>query len=212
MNAQHKPTYDEWFKGRCDEGYDIGEEWFNEEIDWALREVMKKAGFFNKWEADLPHKQVLAHNDNREIKWSTANWSVGGYGDHVTFSAYIDPRYVPEGHELRQRYPFAFLADAQEFAFDHMVVPSGSRGMSLTYEWEWNDGVYRYADDEEPFNMGTVYDGMEWGLIRMLMTEQTEQLMEVMQQYIDDACNSVLRTLRADYDYFFSEERYKEEY
>lgn len=207
MNAETKPTYDEWFKDRCEWGYDVYDEWLNEEINWALRKVMKAQKFFNKWEADLPHKQVLAHNDNREI-----NWSVGGNDDHVTFSTHIDPRYVPEGHELRQRYPFAFLADAQEFAYAHMVVPSGSRGMSLTYEWEWTEGAYLHADDEEPFDMGTIYDGMEWDLIRMLMMEQTEQLMEVMQGYVKDACDSVSSTLRADYDYYFSEERYNEEY
>ena len=70
----------------------------------------------------------------------------------------------------------------------------------------YNDGY------EEPFDMGTIYDGMEWDLIRMLMMEQTEQLMEVMQGYVKDACDSVSSTLRADYDYYFSEERYNEEY
>lgn len=209
MNAETKPTYEQWWEDRCNEGYYADEDWLNEEVEWELRKVMKEAGFFNKWEADLPHKQVMWHNNNQDTYWS-----VGGYDDNVTFSVCIDPSRMPRDHELRARFPFAFLAAEHGFAFDHYVHPAGRFSRSLTNNYQWTDGNYANssATGDDVFSEGTVYDGMEWEEISKLMVEQTDDLLEVLEQYVDDVCNAVMRTIRVDYDYFFSEERYNEEF
>lgn len=209
MNAEAKPTYDEWFKERCEFGYDVDEDYLKEEVRWALNKVLADAGLLNvSEEGEVMNGQVLEFNDYSDI-----NWSVGGYDDFVTFHMFVDPRKIPQGHELRLRYPFAHLADDLEFAYEHRIEPTGVRHRnSLTYEWQWTDQHFAFASDDEPFEMGTIYDGMDWELISKLMVVQTEELMEILKQYADDACYLVMSTLRADYDYYFSEERYNEEY
>jgi hypothetical protein len=52
---------------------------------------------------------------------------------------------------------------------------------------------------------------MAWVDAARLMQEQTDELMEVLKQYADDACYLAMCTLREDYDWFFSEGRYNEE-
>ena len=198
MLAEKPLTYEKWYELQCDIGYDIDDEWIQQEADHALADILQKAGMPN----------CMWRNN-----YGGVNWSVGGYDDYVTFDIWVELNKIPKDHDLRVRFPFAFVAHEKDFAFEHEVCwLRGTRTPhSLEYQWQWSEQNYLDADDDTPFEECTVYDGMPWGDISGLMQEQTDELMEVLKQYADDACYLAMCSIRADYDWFYSEERYNEE-
>ena len=200
MLAEKIPTYEEWYEDRCNIGYYADDEYVQQEADWALDEILVKAGL----------KGVMYRNTNgRDI-----SWCVGSHGsDYVAYDIWVDVHKVPKQHPLRTQYPFAFLAQDLDFAYEHHIDLSRGRTIdTLEPVWQWSYEDYANADDDTPFEEGTVYDGMTWDVIAQLMSDQTDALMDVFKDYADDACYVAQCSLAADYDYFFSEERYKEEY
>jgi hypothetical protein len=195
MLAEKPLTYEKWYECQCDIGYDVDEEWIHQEVDHALADILSKAGLAN----------CMWRNN-----YGGVNWSVGGYDDYVTFDVWIELQKVPKDHDLRLRFPFAFLAHKLDIAYEHEVCwLRGTRTPhSLEYQWQWSEPDY---DIEAPLEEGTVYDGMAWVDAARLMQEQTDELMEVLKQYADDACYLAMCTLREDYDWFYSESRYNEE-
>ena len=193
-----KPTYEKWYEWQCNIGYDVDDDWVKQEVDHSLADILQKAGL----------KDCMWRNNYGDV-----NWSVGSYDDYVTFDTWVELNKVPDSHELRLRFPFAFLAHKLDLAYEHEVV--WQRGIrrphSLEYQWNWSNSAHDY-DEDEPFEEGTVYDGMMWLDISNLMVEQTDSLMEVLQQYVDDACYLAMTILREDFEYYYSEERYNEEY
>ena len=199
MEAEELMTYEKWYESQCDIGYDVCEGWIEQECDHALADIMHKAG--------MP--ECLW----RKCSGRFINWSVGGYDDYVTFDMGVELHKIPKDHSLRQRFPFAFLAQDKEFTHSHSVLyyRSTRSPNSLSPEYLWDYQGYVHANNDTPFSEGSIYDGMEWGLVAELMEDQTDGLMEVLTQYADDICHLALCSLRADYDWFYSEERYKEE-
>jgi hypothetical protein len=192
--AEIKPTYEKWYEWQCDIGYDVDEEWIHQEADHALADILQKAGMPN----------CMWRNN-----YGGVNWSVGGYDDYVTFDLWVELHKIPKDHKLRVEYPFAFLADEKDFAFEHEIT--WSRNVRRANSLEWNFNMNTEYDSDEALEEGTIYDGMNWQDAYQLMDDQTEGLMEVLKQYADDACYLAMCSIRADYDWFFSEERYNEE-
>ena len=199
MLAEKPLTYDEWYECQCEVGYDIDDEWVQQEADHALADILQKAGL----------KSCMWRNNYGDV-----NWEVGGNCDYVTFDVWVELNKVPEQHQLRIQYPFAFLAHKLDFAYEHEVVwvRGTRRPHSLEYQWQWSwENNPKLIDEDEPFEADTIYDGMPWREVEELMQEQTDGLMEVLQQYVDDACYLAMSILREDYEWFYSEDRYNEE-
>ena len=189
-------TYDDWLEQQygC---YYVEPEFIEQEIDHALADITSK----------LDVKGVMWRNSNRDPQYS-----YGGYDDFLHYDVWIDLPKVHQSHPLRERYPFAFLADKLDFAYEHQIdISTQYRYPHAEPRWEWSYQNYINADDDTPFEEGTIYDGMTWDVIAQLMSDQTDALMEILKQYYDDACHLALVCLREDFDYFFSEERYREE-
>ena len=197
MQAEEiKPTYEEWYEAQCNIGYEVDDDWVKQEVDHSLADILQKAGL----------KDCMWRNNYGDV-----NWSVGSYDDYVTFDVWVELNKIPDSHELRVRFPFAFVAHKLDFAYEHEIV--WQRGIrrphSLEYQWNWSDCDFYRQDDT--FEQGTIYDGMTWFDVSQLMQEQTDGLMEVLQQYVDDACYLAMSILREDYEWFYSESRYNEE-
>ena len=194
VDGAAKLRYEEWYESQCAFGYELDDEWLHQECDHALADILQKAGL----------KNCMWRNN-----YGGVNWSVGGNDDYVTFDMWVELHKIPKDHSLRTRFPFAFLAAEKDFAYEHEIT--WSRSVRRPHSLEWNFNINTEYDKDEPLEEGTVYDGMNWQDAYQLMDEQTVDLMEVLKQYADDACYLAMCSIRADYDWFFSEERYNEE-
>ena len=197
MNEQLKPqptmTYEEWFERQCAFGYDIDMTWLEEELEYQ-----RKA-----------HKLGFLFDDDLTIE----DYCVGGYTheDRVRFKTYVHIKRMPPDHFLAAEYPIAYEACRLGLIDGVSFSPSVSRGYGHAECWSTDVGSNRYwIGGDFLLDEGSVYDGMSGIEFMGLATDEMQGLVDALKMAVEEIADATARTLRADYDWHFSEAYYEE--
>lgn len=214
MNTAEKlepvPTYEEWYESQCNYGFDLDEDFLIDSIEHYCKSIGKSNGLGEGTiDPQLYKRDATGYKPMRQ----TLAYEIGGYNDFLVFESIIDYKSVPEDSKLRLEFPLAFDALKHDFIYDTWCDMAGRNVKYYEMRWEKTDGDYldEYDDNHKPIAEGSIYDGMPSDVYLQLADEQMDGLAEYVKAVIEEITDAALSGLRADYEYFFSEERYKEE-
>lgn len=206
-NPDSELTYEQWFESQCNFGYDIDEDWLIAEIEHQCKAIGKANGIGEETLRPVLYKRGDPYAPSRQ----TLYYEVGGYNDEVLFECDTWLDKIPEDSPLRVEYPFAFEAYRLGFISRPCVDISGNRHYYQSTDYEWATGNTYYEFVDEPLREGSLYDGLPYEVFEEHAREQADELMPILEAIVKEVGEACANCLRADYDYFFSEERYNEE-
>ena len=207
MEAEEPITYEKWFESQCHFGYDVDEEWLCDLIESTSDAVGESNGI---GKATLV-ANVFSPSNKLKPNRRTVDYSIGNYlGDsNVVWEVIVKPENIPQDSKLRTLYPLAFSAHTAGFwEYVRIDISHTARYPRAEITSEWADGG---LDLYEPVRTPDIYDGMMYEDYEQIAQEQVDQLEQDLMAIYEQMCEQVTLTLWSDYEWWFSEERYKEE-
>jgi len=208
MEAEEMMTYEKWYESQCHDGYDVDEDWLCQEITY----LTNKIGISNGWGTAFDPYIFPPSSTKFKPHRNTLDYSIGHYlGDsNVVWECHIDLHELPPDSPVRAKYPMAMAAvDAGILRYTLIDIAHSARFPRAEHDWQFeNHDDYL---DEDPIDIGSVFDGMEWELFEELAQKECEALMDEAFAVYEEMSEQVTAALFADYEWFYSEERYREE-
>jgi len=200
-------TYEQWYEQQCHFGYDIDEEWLCDLIESTSDAVGESNGIGK----DTLVANVFSPSNKLKPNRRTVDYSIGNYlGDsNVVWEVLVKPENIPQDSKLRTLYPLAFSAYTTGFwGYVHIDIAHSARSPRAEITSEWGDGGLELY---EPVHTPDIYDGMMYEDYEQIAQEQIDQLEQDLMAIYEQMCEQVTLSLWSDYEWWFSEERYKEE-
>lgn len=204
--AEELMTYEKWYESQCSIGYDVDEDWLCELAEGMTTEVSKS----NKLGLALNAYVFAPRSTKFKPSRQTLEWQVGHYlGDsNVVWEVTVNLDAVPDDSPLRLQYPVALDAFKHGY-LDKMHVDIINRHTHPRHEMNWGTFVGYMIGDTVTDD--SIYGGMMLEDYEEIAEQQAVELSEFIGAVCEQAYADVTSVLYADYEWFFSEERYKEE-
>jgi hypothetical protein len=201
-------TYDQWCEQQCNFGYDVDEDLLCDWIESTSDAVGESNGI---GKATLVAYVFPPSSTKFKPNRRTVDYSIGNYlGDSaVVWEVIVKPENIPHDSKLRTLYPLAFSACTAGFwEYVRIDIAHSARFPRAEITSEWADGGLELY---EPVKTSDIYDGMMYEDYEQIAQEQIEQLEQDLMAIYEQMCEQVTLSLWSDYEWFYSEERYKEE-
>lgn len=206
MEAEETMTYEKWYESMCNIGYDVDEAWLVDIADDTTTRVSKSNKLGLALDAYVFPPNTTKFTPSRR----TLEYTIGTHlGDsNVVWENHVDLDVVPDDSPLRIEYPLAFDAFKHGY-IGNLHVDIINRYTHPTHEVVWNNDFGYF--DGDTVTEDSIYGGMDMADYEELAQEQAEGLGKYIEAVCEQAYEEVTASLWADYEWFFSEERYKEE-
>lgn len=199
-------SYEDWYETQCNIGYDVDEDWLCELADDMTNEVSKSNKMGIALDAYVFAPRSTKFKPNRQ----TLEWSIGHYlGDsNIVWEVTVDLGEVPDDSPLRTQYPLAFDAFKHGY-MGKMHVDIINRHTHPRHEVNWEPFVSYLIGDTVTDE--SIYGGMPLEDYEDIAEQQVSDLSDFVGAVCEQAYADVTSVVYGDYEWFFSEDRYKQE-